>query len=747
MMKQENDTKTNEEKSFVPASWKKNEGKRDKTAEVIIIVLILVMSVTVLGFYQYLHKKSFEERENRIISITERVAQLVNTTVDKTWDMTTICENVFTRYPIEDDEDVLESVRYLTELMELKGHSIFVCANDGTYYDSNGNIGEWKDDRLRLNSSSKHLNMITTGTTTHKNWLDFITRLDEPRRIGSTGRYITHLAVAAELNLELSFMEDIGFQGNAHTYVVNAEGRQRYCDVSSLDFITDQNVFHALREAKFVTGGTLEDLQKNISQRSSAAYEIEYQGERYYVACARIDSNDWSVLTFVETEMLASITNAYLDTAIWYFAFIAIGIFILLSIVIYVLMKNHNDKQMLKQQEKVNIILRDAVDIANNANAAKSEFLSHMSHDIRTPINGIMGMTSIAMKNLQDKDRVDDCLQKIDASSKHLLSLINDVLDMSRIESGKTVVNHDPMNIREVAESCSTIVMGQLTGRDLHFVTEFDKFENEYLIGDELHLRQALINILGNAVKFTNDGGSIYFRIREMGAQDGKAKFHFEIEDTGIGMTQGYLQKIWEPFSQETDDISRTHIKGTGLGMAITKKLVDLMNGTIQVESQLEVGSKFTIELAFDIDEMARKRAEEQAEVPLNLTGMKVLLVEDNELNMEIAQVMLEEEGIEITTAENGQIAVDLFVENAPGRFDAILMDVMMPVMDGLTAAQTIRAMSRPDAAEIPIIAMTAQAYEEDIQKTKEAGMNAHLSKPIEMDKVLKTLEKFRKMP
>ncbi len=400
----------------------------------------------------------------------------------------------------------------------------------------------------------------------------------------------------------------------------------------------------------------------------------------------------------------------------------------------------------MEQKEESNRVLKEAAEEARSANRAKSEFLSHMSHDIRTPINGIMGMTEVALKNLSDAARVEDCLGKISNSSQHLLSLINDVLDMSRIESGKVTLNAAPMNMVATTDECASIIGGQLLERDLALIREFGDFAHPHLIGDELHLRQILINILGNAVKFTPDGGKIWFRVSETGSADGRASFHFEIEDTGIGMKPEYLQHIWEPFSQE-DGGTRTNYKGTGLGMAITKQFVDMMGGTIAVESRLHEGSKFSIDLSFDIDHNAAQAPEVPEETELHLEGMRVMLVEDNEINMEIAQFMLEDVGITVSCVENGQLALELFQRQTPDSFDAILMDIMMPVMNGLDAARAIRALDRPDAQTIPIVAMTANAYDEDVRNALEAGMNGHLAKPIDTALLYRTLSELYHRP
>ena len=388
--------------------------------------------------------------------------------------------------------------------------------------------------------------------------------------------------------------------------------------------------------------------------------------------------------------------------------------------------------------------LREALAEARHASAAKTTFLSNMSHDIRTPMNAIIGFATIALRRLDNTEQVKDFLEKVLAAGNHLLRLINDILDMSRIESGRMVINHEPMDMQEVITSCAFIAESLLSDRKVDFVREFDVFKHTELLGDELHLRQILINILGNAIKFTPDGGKIFFQVKELSTESGKAIYHFEIEDTGMGMKQDFLERIWDSFTQENSG-SCNGEKGTGLGMAITKKLVDLMGGVIKVESELGVGSKFVVETAFDIGVGEKKKVEITQEPEVSLDGMKVLLVEDIEMNMEIAQIMLEDVGIDVTTAENGQVAVNIFNNCPVGGFDAILMDVRMPVMDGLTATNIMRVLPRADAATVPIIAMTADAYEEDVRKTREAGMNAHLTKPIDPEKLLQTLKHFHK--
>ncbi len=407
--------------------------------------------------------------------------------------------------------------------------------------------------------------------------------------------------------------------------------------------------------------------------------------------------------------------------------------------------------QLLENKNKK---LQIAIDEAERANKAKTEFLSHMSHDIRTPINGIMGMLNIAEKNPLDADRQEDCRKKIKTSAEHLLSLINDVLDINKMESGNVEFAREIFNLRELLRNCAVIVGGQASARGVKLTTEFEEPEllrHELYIGSPLHIKQILINIAGNAVKYNKPDGSVNLRCYEISEENGTARICFEVSDTGVGMSKAYMGHIFEPFTQE-DSGARTTYQGTGLGMTITKKLVDSMDGTIEIESELGLGSVFTVVLPLTIAQVKGGKEAEEEKAPAQkreggepeqMSGKRALLVEDNELNQEIARYMLEENGLEVTLAINGKEAVDLFRESVPGDYQIIFMDVMMPVMNGHDATKAIRNLDRPDAAAVPIVAMTANAFAEDVQAARDAGMNEHIAKPLEPDIIQKILQRF----
>ncbi len=397
-------------------------------------------------------------------------------------------------------------------------------------------------------------------------------------------------------------------------------------------------------------------------------------------------------------------------------------------------------KSLLDYQNQLKISNDEAV----RANRSKSVFLSHMSHDIRTPMNGIMGMVERIRRNENDPKVVEDSLKKIDAASGHLLSLLNDVLDMSALEQGKVKLESRPFDLKAELHDIRMIVGEQENEKNVTFEIHADNLTHTKLIGSPLHLRRILLNLISNGIKYNKPFGRVNLTVQEMRAEGVHATYRFIVQDTGIGMSPEFLKEhLYKPFTQENDNV-RTVYQGTGLGMSIVDQLVKGMNGTISAESEVGVGTAFILELPFTVNDSPEEDAKKNAQAA-DISGMHILLVEDNALNLEIAQSMLEDAGAIITTAENGKIAVETFEAAPPYAFDAILMDIMMPVMDGLNATRAIRALSRSDAYTVPIIAMTANAFDEDRRKAMDAGMDEHLTKPIDPKAVCAVLAKYHK--
>lgn len=407
--------------------------------------------------------------------------------------------------------------------------------------------------------------------------------------------------------------------------------------------------------------------------------------------------------------------------------------------VLYVVLENSEEKR--KELDYQQQLMKSAEE-AKRANIAKTDFLRRMSHDIRTPINGIIGMLSIADHFPDDAEKQTECRTKIREASGFLLELINNILDMNKLESGSLILEHKSFDLMEIFSETTNITSMNAQEYGLTVHVDSSGVDHRYLKGSPLHLRQILQNLTGNAVKYNRPGGMIDVSCKELSCSDGRAEFRFICEDNGIGMSEEFQKHAFETFTQESAENQNTYT-GTGLGLAITRQLVELMGGTITLESKLGVGSKFTVELTFDIDEKSGSMPAGERQQPLSIGGMRILLAEDNALNMEIARFLLEKEGAVVTPAANGREALDIFAGAEPDSFDLILMDVMMPVMDGLTATRHIRELPREDARSIPIFAMTANAFQDDIQQSQEAGMNAHLSKPLQEDKLYSAISQY----
>lgn len=401
-----------------------------------------------------------------------------------------------------------------------------------------------------------------------------------------------------------------------------------------------------------------------------------------------------------------------------------------------------HQKEEKEKEEAYRKSLLEEARRADAANVAKTEFLQRMSHDIRTPINGIIGMLAVAERYPDDLKKQDECRGKISKASQLLLELINEVLDMGKLESGEVVLEEKSFHLQELLNEVLTVIEKLAQERGIEVIKRDLSVTHWNLIGSPGHLKRLLMNIMGNAVKYNKDHGKIILSLREDESEDGRAFYTFICEDTGIGMSEEYQKRIFEPFTREDESV-KTLYNGTGLGMPIAKKLTETMGGSISFTSQRGEGTAFTVKLPFLIDKAVGKAEKTTEEAEASIKGVRILLVEDNELNMEISEFIVAEKGAVVTKAWNGKEAVETFAKAPEGAFDVILMDVMMPVMDGCEAAKEIRALPRKDAKTIPIIAMTANAFTDDKIRTREAGMNEHLSKPLAPDLVVKTITKF----
>ena len=496
----------------------------------------------------------------------------------------------------------------------------------------------------------------------------------------------------------------------------------------------------AMAEKQGVKGFDWKTVQEDFCKggTGNGAFHSQNDRENVYLSYAPIPYSDWEIILFAPGSLWMKHADSSKIETFKAFALILTSFLLFLFGIMF---NEHKRQQIMAQRE---VELKEALEKAKQANAAKSEFLSRMSHDIRTPLNGIIGCLDIAELNQASPEELAENRKKAHTAANHLLSLINDVLNMSKLEDGKIELAHQAFDIRKLAGDILTLTEVRAAEAGITVIHQ-DCAANipyPYLYGSPLHVRQIFVNIIDNAIKYNRPGGTVSAKIECGGVKDNQVMYVCQIRDTGIGMSQEFLQYLFEPFAQEKVD-ARSVYHGTGLGMAITKALVDKMQGTIAVESEVDHGSVFTVSIPFEIaaeEDVPKTATELKTEQKATLKGIKILLAEDNELNREVATVLLEARGATVFQAEDGEKALTAFREHSEGSFDVILMDIMMPVMNGLEATKAIRHLQRPDAATIPIIALTANAFAEDEKKCLEAGMNAHLSKPIDMEKLCRMI-------
>ena len=558
------------------------------------------------------------------------------------------------------------------------------------------------------------------------------------------------------------------YNGNAYLFMLDNDGNITYTNQKEDKFFRNYFLLKHLKGDQAITEEEADSLQKKLDGREQGVELVE-SDKPYYLGYCPIENNNTMLICIVEKSVVDNVLRDYQKTIVFETILMAGFILLLFAGLFYSISRrslaeqkaeyekrnNEIQTQAMKDMEESNKKLKKAKDIttealqtAENANKAKTDFLSNMSHDIRTPMNAIIGMTSLIRHDAGNKAKVIEYADKIDISSQHLLGIINNVLDMSKIEAGKTVFKYTDFSILDFITELNTIFHSQIDEKNQTLTIIKENIRHEWVNGDQVHLMQIFSNLVSNAVKYTQEGGKIQFLVEECETKSSVyAKYRFLVSDNGMGMSADFKDTIFDAFTRAESSMTNK-IQGTGLGMAITKNLVEAMGGTIDVKSELGQGSCFEVLIDLRIAEDRFVSSAEQAEKdePAGnvLKGMRFLCAEDNELNAEILMELLKIEGAECTICENGKRVLEAFEQSAPGDYDMILMDVQMPVMNGYEATKAIRRSSHELAKKIPIIAMTANAFSEDIQHSLATGMNAHVSKPVEMKVLEKTIRSIK---
>ena len=558
------------------------------------------------------------------------------------------------------------------------------------------------------------------------------------------------------------------YNGNAYLFMLDNDGNITYTNQKEDKFFRNYFLLKHLKGDQAITEEEADSLQKKLDGREQGVELVE-SDKPYYLGYCPIENNNTMLICIVEKSVVDNVLRDYQKTIVFETILMAGFILLLFAGLFYSISRrslaeqkaeyekrnNEIQTQAMKEMEESNKKLKKAKDIttealqtAENANKAKTDFLSNMSHDIRTPMNAIIGMTSLIRHDAGNKAKVIEYADKIDISSQHLLGIINDVLDMSKIEAGKTVFKYTDFSILDFITELNTIFHSQIDEKNQTLTIIKENIRHEWVNGDQVHLMQIFSNLVSNAVKYTQEGGKIQFLVEECETKSSVyAKYRFLVSDNGMGMSADFKDTIFDAFTRAESSMTNK-IQGTGLGMAITKNLVEAMGGTIDVESELGQGSCFEVLIDLRIAEdrfvSSAERVEKDEPAGNVLKGMRFLCAEDNELNAEILMELLKIEDAECTICENGKRVLEAFEQSAPGDYDMILMDVQMPVMNGYEATKAIRRSSHELAKTIPIIAMTANAFSEDIQHSLAAGMNAHVSKPVEMKVLEKTIRSIK---
>lgn len=722
---------------------------------VIAVILACVIGVVaaINNFSKTISEELYKERSYHLSETMTVVSDKAEIVINNNWDILKSAEVILNDRNITDAASISDALDYIEKINSNNNNNnpFMLIDNQRNCFrnDVDGGKNKWVDSSLLLNDDEKQIAMEeeTTGASSSGTYLAFLLKLETP--IEYEGGKLTHIAVAQSMENFRDVFLSSAYSNKNETILTRIDGTRFYYDDTYNSF-SSYNVLNVIKKADFLYDVSSEQLINDFTNGKQGTAEISLNNENYFIGYTSLNE-DWRYIIIVPEKFVsintASFSDALLKGFVMFGSFIVILFGVVIAVVVYAI--NRNQKIALEQELNAQLIFannqaREAEAAAQEASKAKSEFLSNMSHDIRTPINGIIGMLDIADLHKDETDKLPEYLDRIRAVTNHLLTLINDVLDMSKAESGKVELTNESFNLKTLVQECSDITKGRMLQRQLEYSEEFEDITENYLFGSPLHIKRILLNVLGNAVKYTNDGGHINLTVKEIPIDDNKTMVEFVVKDDGIGMSKEFQEHIFESFTR-ADNTVHSEARGTGLGMAISKKLVDLMNGEILLESELNKGSTFTIKLPLTID-----KAETHNEVQINetnsddISGMNILLVEDNDLNREIAKTLLEDKEVKITEAINGQEGVDIFKASKENEFDIILMDVMMPIKNGLEASEEIRSLDRKDAKSIPIIAMTANAFAEDVKKTRDAGMNEHLSKPLNIQQLIHTIAKYK---
>ena len=733
---------------------------------IVLILTLFIMSQT------YIQNLVYHERLNQMEEVTHQMFRSLEDVIDTHWDEVNVQCNYLYCTPLKTDTEFYRYLKKLSELSNYHERQIELVAvdSDGHYYTENGGMGLLREMNY-LADSPQWVSYVSNSLTVDDSRMVFLEQLSTPITLQSGEKEITlcYFGISQSMTQLNDYFRCDAYENNNSVYVLDDNGFKLF-NANDTELLKGHNVYTVLSRMSYLHGSSFAEAKERLDRTGSCYSNAVLDGTEYFYALKQMENAQWTLAFLVPAKYVAVNTQKLVSIVMIIIIVIAMVFSVITVFVGWFLLRQKQQQELQAEKEanlrleqynihltQVNDELRQAQDIAaealqsaERASKAKTDFLANMSHDIRTPMNAIIGITTLMKNELHQPEKLAEHLDKLENSGQLLLGIINDILDMSRIESGKTTLNVEKMNLPQQISQLDSIIRQQAGQRRQTFTVN-THLQHENVLADPNRLNRVLMNILSNAVKYTPTGGHIRFEVDELPRNEHYARYRFVVQDDGIGMSEAYQKTLFDPFTRE-ERSGTNKVQGTGLGMAITKNIVDLMGGSINVESTTGKGTRFEVVLEFPVDAEADTVPEaqvlpEEEEETSPLSGMKFLCAEDNAINAEILEMLLEANGASCTICSNGQEIVDAFASVKPGDYDMILMDVQMPVMDGLEATRRIRSGENPLGRIIPILAMTANAFLEDMQKSREAGMDEHLSKPVDIAALEQTVKRFRVIP
>ena len=733
---------------------------------IVSLLTLFVMSQT------YIQNLVYHERLSQMEEVTHQMFRSLEDVIDNHWSEVNVQCNYLYCTPLKTDTEFYRYLKKLSELSNYHERQIELIAVDsaGHYYTENGRMGLLRGMKY-LESAPQRVSYVSNSLTVDDSRMVFLEQLSTPITLQSGEKEITlrYFGISQSMTQLNDYFRCDAYENNNSVYVLDDDGFKLF-NANDTELLKGHNVYTVLSRMSYLHGSSFAEAKERLDRTGSCYSNAVLDGTEYFYALKQMENAWWTLAFLVPAEYVAVNTQKLVNIVMIIIIVIAMVFSVITVFVGWSLLRQKQQQELQAEKEanlrleqynihltQVNDELRQAQDIAaealqsaERASKAKTDFLANMSHDIRTPMNAIIGITTLMKNELHQPEKLAEHLGKLETSGQLLLGIINNILDMSRIESGKTTLNVEKMNLPQQISQLDSIIRQQAGQRRQTFTVN-THLQHENVLADPNRLNRVLMNILSNAVKYTPTGGHIRFEVDELPRNEHYARYRFVVQDDGIGMSADYQKTLFDPFTRE-ERSGTNKVQGTGLGMAITKNIVDLMGGSINVESTTGKGTRFEVVLEFPVDAEADTVPEaqvlpEEEEETSPLSGMKFLCAEDNAINAEILEMLLEANGASCTICSNGQEIVDAFASVKPGEYDMILMDVQMPVMDGLEATRRIRNGENPLGRIIPILAMTANAFLEDMQKSKEAGMDVHLSKPVDIAALEQTVKHFRVTP